>query len=72
MIQATVLYARPDDPDAFEASFASKHMPLVQRVAGPVLTAMYRSKCPPNPAGASHPTRKFPRCSSRTWTSCKR
>ncbi len=51
MIQATVLYAHPDDPDAFEAYFASKHMPLIERVAGPILTAMYTSKCLPSPAG---------------------
>jgi uncharacterized protein (TIGR02118 family) len=55
MIQATVLYAHPDDPDAFEAYFATKHIPLVERVAGPVLTAMYTSKCLPNPAGGEPP-----------------
>lgn len=55
MIQATVLYGHPDDPDAFEAYFASKHVPLVKRVAGPFVAAMYMSKCLPNPLGGEPP-----------------
>lgn len=55
MIQATVLYGQPTDPDAFEAYWTSKHMPLVERVAGPVVTAMYTSKCLRNPVGGQPP-----------------
>lgn len=55
MIQATVLYGHPTDPDAFEAYWASTHLPLVERVAGPVVTAMYASKCLPSPVGGEPP-----------------
>jgi uncharacterized protein (TIGR02118 family) len=32
MVKLTVLYAHPDDPDAFEEYYADTHMPLVDEI----------------------------------------
>jgi uncharacterized protein (TIGR02118 family) len=32
MVKLTVLYGRPDDPDAFEEYYANTHMPLVDEM----------------------------------------
>jgi uncharacterized protein (TIGR02118 family) len=32
MVQLTVLYGHPDDPDAFEEYYANTHMPLVDKM----------------------------------------
>lgn len=34
MVTLTVLYGRPDDPDAFERYYAEHHMPLVATIPG--------------------------------------
>jgi hypothetical protein len=32
MVKLTVLYAHPEDPDAFEQYYANTHMPLVDEI----------------------------------------
>lgn len=34
MVTLTVLYGKPDDPEAFERYYAEHHMPLVQAMPG--------------------------------------
>ena len=34
MVTLTVLYGKPDDPDAFEQHYAEHHMPLVAALPG--------------------------------------
>src|SRR5438046_2135128 len=36
MIKATALYGHPADPGAFESYYNGTHMPLVQKMTGPV------------------------------------
>lgn len=34
MVTLTVLYGRPDDPEAFESYYTERHMPLVESMPG--------------------------------------
>jgi uncharacterized protein (TIGR02118 family) len=51
MIKATVLYGHPADADAFEAYYATTHLPLVAKTAGILRSELTRFL--PNPDGTA-------------------
>ncbi len=52
MMQFNVLYGHPTDAAAFEAYYASTHMPLAGRVLGPHVQAVCTTRCMPDQNGA--------------------
>jgi uncharacterized protein (TIGR02118 family) len=53
MMQVNVLYGHPTDPDAFEAYYASTHMPLAARILAPHAQAIYTTRCMPDQNGGN-------------------